>query len=108
MRYEVVVTEKAERDLESIHDYISTTDSPANADRILVVLLGVVETLEHLPERGSHPRELLGTGRKEYRQIVHKPWRVFYRVIGQCVYVAMIADGRRDMRTLLAQRLLGA
>ena len=108
MHYEVLLADKAERDLEAIRDYIAETDSPASAHRVLDVLLEVVTTLERFPERGSHPRELLALGHVEYRQIVRKPWRVFYRVSGKRVYIVLIADGRRDMRSLLAQRLLGA
>lgn len=108
MRYQVLLTGQAERDLESIRDYIAESDSPVSADRVLDVVLDIVTTLERFPERGSHPRELLALGHDEYRQIVHKPWRIFYRVIGNRVYIALIADVRRDMRSLLAQRLLGA
>lgn len=108
MRYQVLLTGQAERDLESIRDYIAESDSPVSADRVLDVVLDIVTTLERFPERGSHPRELLALGHEEYRQIVHKPWRIFYRVIGNRVYIALIADVRRDMRSLLAQRLLGA
>jgi toxin ParE1/3/4 len=108
MRYEVLLTASAERDLASICAYISATDSPASADRILDLLLGMVETLEQFPERGSHPREALALGYREYRQIVHKPWRICYSAVQRRVYIALIADGRRDMRTLLSQRLLGA
>jgi len=97
MRHEVVVTDKAERDLDSIHDYIASNDSPAKAGRILDVLLDVVETLEKMPERGSRPRELAALGRTEYRQIVHAPWRFFYRVDGQRVFLVLIADGRREL-----------
>jgi toxin ParE1/3/4 len=39
---------------------------------------------------------------------VFKPWRVVYRVIGDRVVVYLIVDGRRDMQTVLARRLLGA
>ena len=108
MRYRVLLTDKEERDLESIRDYIAESDSPASADRVLDVVLDVVTTLEQFPERGSHPRELLALGHEEYRQIVRKPWRIFYRIVGSRVYIALIADGRRDMRSLLAQRLLSA
>lgn len=108
MHYEVLLADKAERDLETIRDYIAETDSSASADRVLDVLLEVVTTLERFPERGSHPRELLALGHVEYRQIVRKPWRFFYRAAGKRVYIVLIADGRRDMRSLLAQRLLGA
>lgn len=108
MRYQVLFTDKAACDLESIRDYIAASDSEANAERVLDVMLEVVATLERLPERGSHPRELMALGHIEYRQIVYKPWRVLYRVMANRVYIVLIADGRRDMRTLLAQRLLGA
>lgn len=108
MRYQVLLIDKAGRDLESIRDYIAESDSPVSADRVLDVMLDIVTTLERFPQRGSHPRELLALGHEEYRQILHKPWRIFYRVVGNRVYIALIADGRRDMRSLLAQRLLGA
>ena len=46
-------------------------------------------------------------GIKDYRQTFFKPYRVIYRVDGQRVYVYVIVDGRRDMQSLLARRLLG-
>jgi toxin ParE1/3/4 len=107
MRYQVVMNASAERDLAAIHEYIATNDSSANADRVLDVLLGVVETLEEMPERGSHPRELLAMGRKDFRLIIRNPWNVYYKIVGKRVHIALIADGRRDLRTLLTQRLLG-
>lgn len=107
MRYEVLLTDAAARDLESIHAYISESDSPASADRILVEMSKVGERLETFPDRGSRPRELLALGFVDFRQIVIKPWRVVYRIAAQRVFILLIADGRRDMRTLLAQRLLG-
>lgn len=108
MRFEVVMTDRAGRDLASIHEYISTHDSPIHADLVLDAILRVVDSLESMPERGSRPRDLLAIGRKEYRQIIHGPWHIFYRIIGPVVYIGMIADGRRDLRALLEQRLLGA
>ena len=36
-----------------------------------------------------------------------KPYRVIYRIMGKRVFVYLIADGRRDMPTLLERRLLG-
>ena len=46
-------------------------------------------------------------GIREYRQTHFKPYRLIYRVIGERVYVYVIADSRRDMQSLLARRLLG-
>lgn len=69
MRYEVLLTEDAEHDLEAIHDFIAQTDSTAAADRMLDRLPATVDALAKLPERGSHPRELLALGFREYRQL---------------------------------------
>ena len=64
--------------------------------------------LSEFPDRGTHPKELLALGIREYREIFFKPYRVIYRVMGKNVYVLLIADGRRDMQTLLQRRLLSA
>jgi len=108
MRHEVLLTEDAQSDLEEIYDYIAEFDSLANAQRVLNRLVETAERLTSFPERGAYPRELLALGIREYRQTFFKPYRMIYRVIGKRVYIHLIADGRRDMQTLLARRLLGA
>lgn len=106
-KYEVLLTEGAEQDLESIYDYIAEFDCKTNADYVLDRLLEVVESLVPFPERGAHPKELVALGIREYRQTAFKPYRVICRVIGQKVHIYVIADGRRDMQSLLARHLLG-
>jgi toxin ParE1/3/4 len=107
MGFEVVLTDDAEHDLEDIFDYISASDSPQNADYVLDRLLEVTENLATFPDRGSPPKELRSLGIKEYRQAFFKPYRIIYRLIGEQVVIYVIADGRRDMQTLLSSRLLG-
>ena len=106
-KYEVLLTEGAEQDLESIYDYIAEFDCKTNADYVLDRLLEVVESLTAFPERGAYPKELVALGIRDYRQTAFKPYRVIYRVMGPTVYIYVIADGRRDMQSLLARRLLG-
>lgn len=106
-KYEVLLTEGAEQDLESIYDYITEFDCKTNADYILDHLLEIVDSLTAFPERGAYPKELVALGIRDYRQTSFKPYRVIYRVMGQKVYIYMIADGRRNMQSLLARRLLG-
>lgn len=107
-RYEVLLTQGAEQDLESIYDYISEFDCVENASYVLDQLMVIVESLALFPERGSYPRELVGLGIKDYRQTAFKPYRVIYRVLGRQVVIYLIVDGRRDMQSVLARRLLGA
>ena len=71
-------------------------------------LLEAADRLATFPHRGAHPRELQALGIREYRQTFFKPYRLIYRVIGRQVFVYVIADGRRDMQSLLLRRLLGA
>lgn len=107
MNFKVLLTRGAERDLESIYDYIAEHDSQKNADHVLDKLLEVVATLAAFPERGFHPKELMALGIREYRQAHFKPYRLIYRVTGKQVYIYIIADGRRDMQALLSRRMLG-
>lgn len=108
MRRRVIITEDAQHDVAMLYDYIVDHDSPVQAERIMDRLLESAKSLAENAERGSHLRELLAFGFREYRQIALKPWRIVYRADQDRVVVYMIVDGRRDMRTLLAQRLLGA
>ena len=105
-RFEVSLTEDAARDLEEILGYIAEHDDPSKAGHVLDRIEEVVESLATFPERGSHPKELLSLGIRDYRQTILKPYRVIYRVVRQRVYVYLIVDGRRDIQALLARRLL--
>ncbi len=108
MRFEVLLTADADRDLHEIYDYIAGHDTPGNAVHVLDRIEDALERLSSFPKRGVYPKELLALGIREYRQTFFKPYRIIYRIIDRRVYVYLIADGRRDMHTLLARRLLGA
>lgn len=108
MRYEVLLIEDAERDLEELYDYVFEHDAPGRAEALLQRIEQVMESLATFPERGAYPKELLALGIREYRQTFFKPYRVIYRVVGARVFILLIVDGRRNMQALLARRLLGA
>jgi toxin ParE1/3/4 len=107
-RFEVLLTEDAVSDLEEIRDYIAGHDDPAKAQYVLKRIEEALASLAAYPGRGSHPKELLALGIREYRQVFFKPYRLIYRIAGRRVFVYLIADCRRDMQMLLARRLLGA
>ncbi len=105
MPYQVFLTADAERDLADIYGYIAAHDAPDNADLVLDRIGEVVGSLCEFPDRGTYPKELDALGIREYREVFFKPYRVIYRVLGKRVYIYLIADGRRDMRTLLERRI---
>ncbi|HEX6005323.1 MAG TPA: type II toxin-antitoxin system RelE/ParE family toxin [Burkholderiales bacterium] len=108
MRYDVLMTQGAERDLEEIYEHIAESDSPQKADYVLTRLLEVTERLATFPERGPYPKELQALGIREYRQAYFKPYRLIYRILGKRAVIYLIADGRRDMQSALSRRLLGS
>jgi len=106
MSLEVLLTEHAQHDLVDIYSYTADHDSHAKAEHVLAQIEKVLDSLATNPRRGSYPKELAALGIRDYRQVFFKPYRVVYRVIGARVYVYVLADGRRDMQTLLTRRLL--
>ena len=108
MAFLVQLTDDAMRDLEEICDYIDRHDEPSRADYVLEQIEKAFSSLSEYPEHGNYPAELLDIGIREYREIFSNPYRIIYRVMKNNVYVLLIADGRRDMQTLLQRRLLWA
>jgi toxin ParE1/3/4 len=108
MKFEVVLTADAERDLEDLHDYIAEHHSWRAANHVLDRLLEVAAGLAVEPQRGTTPKELRELGIEEFRQVFFKPYRVIYRVVERQVVVMVVADGRRELALLLARRVLGA
>jgi toxin ParE1/3/4 len=106
--FSVLLTDNAAQDLEDLFEHIARHDAPEQADYVLEQIEKAFADLSEFPERGTFPKELLAVGIREYREIFFKPYRIIYRVIGQNVYVMLIADGRRDMQALLQRRLLKA
>lgn len=106
MPYRVLLTQGAANDLEELDNWIATHDSPERADYVLDRISEAFQELTELPERGTHPKELSALGIREFREVFFKPYRIIYRVERRTVYVYLIADGRRDMQTLLSRRLL--
>jgi toxin ParE1/3/4 len=107
-RYEVILTGHALFDLEDIAHYITLNDGPDKAEHVGRQIEKAFSSLATLPNRGNHPRELLAVGERTFREVHFKPYRIIYRVNDRQVSVHIIADGRRDMQTLLTRRLLGA
>lgn len=105
--YRVTITARAKQDMRSLVQWIAQHDSPHAAQHVLDRVLATCQTLATQPERGAYPAELVVLGVRRYRQVFFKPYRIFYRVVADEVAILLVADGRRDLKTLLERRLLG-
>ncbi len=88
---EVIWTEPALSDLDTIADYIAL-DNPEAAKLLVQKVFQHVEQLADHPKSGSKPQELKGW---RYRQIVQPPCRVFYRQERSRVFILYVISGER-------------
>ena len=105
-KYSVFIDDDAEDDLFDIYTYVALNDSLERADKLFSALRRACYKLKILPLRGNIPSELFEIGVTEFREIHYKPYRILYSIEASSVYVHCILDGRRDVQTILQERLL--
>ena len=103
--YSVLWTDTAQRDLESIVDYIAK-DSLPNAMVVLDSLEERASALATNPEQWRNVPELRSLDLHQYRELIEHPWRILYRVEENRVLVVAVLDGRRELHSLLIDRLV--
>ena len=104
-RYSVYWSQSAKNDLDEIIEYISK-DSPKTALKILESLEKQINNLITFPKRGRIIPELKKHNIYKYREIIHAPWRIFYKIEEKKVYTLAVIDGRRNIDDLLLRRQL--
>jgi len=92
-KYEVNLTQHAQKDLEHIFYYI-TSDSVNNASNFINELENKIYSLEHLPNRNPliPENEYFGT---EYRHLIYKKYRIIYRIFENSVFILRIIHGAK-------------
>lgn len=106
MNYKVFLIADAEEDIFEIYNYVSTHDSPGNAEKLLENLQKTCLNLESFPERGHIPPELERINIIGFFEIHYKPYRIIYQIHEKNVFIHCILDGRRELQDLLERRLL--
>ena len=107
---EVRISAGAERDLAAIYRRRLAqrgADGADGADALLDRLVTAIDSLADLPAKGPVVPELAALGIDEYRQLSNPPVRTIYMPQAETITVLIVADARRDFRTLLAERVLG-
>ncbi len=102
----VFTAPEARADLLSIFEYLLKEEGLELAEKTVLELETSILSLRTLSERGKYPPELLAEGITLFREIQCYPWRIFYRALDSEVWVLAVLDGRRNIASLLPQRLL--
>jgi toxin ParE1/3/4 len=97
---EIVWTDTALTDLDTIADYIAI-DKPDAARELVKRVFEHVDQLMAHPNNGSVPAELHGS---RYRQIVEPPCRIFYRLDRNTIFILYVMRGERHLRRASLKR----
>lgn len=103
--YKVYWTEPASVDLIDIIEYISR-DSQSAAESIYKKIKSQCTQLKTHPERYRVVPELLDIDIKDYREVIHPPFRIIYKLTESRVYIIAVVDSRRDFESFIYKRLL--
>ena len=97
---EVVWTQPAIADLESIAEYIAVENFDA-AKALVAKVFEAVGRLEKFPESGRKPPEL---GSSRYREVICGPCRIFYREVHKQVVILFVMRSERDLKKFLLEK----
>ncbi len=106
MKYEVVILKSAEQDLQDLRTYLLRQFGRAIWLESYEKIKVVIDNLKTFPFSGAVPEALAQINLAQYRQVLSGKNRIIYEVRQNIVYVHIVADSRRDMKTLLTRRLL--
>jgi toxin ParE1/3/4 len=102
----VVILDSAEQDLKELRSYVVKNFSQATWLKTYGKLKESIRNLAIFPLLGAVPPELETLNLNQYRQIISGMNRVIYEPRADAVYIYMIVDTRRNLETLLMQRLM--
>lgn len=94
---EVIWTQPALNELNDIAEYIAVANLVA-AKKLVQTVFSKIERLEQHPESGKIPLEIPTLN---YRVLVVKPCRVFYKIDGNKIYILHVMRQEQELRRFL-------
>jgi len=104
--HKVFLAPFAEHDIEGILAYLDHREPPGRSDEVQRRFENLVRSLETSPSRGRIVPEARLIGLTDYREVFYGPYRLIYYIAARTVNVVAVLDGRRDLHSVLADRLL--
>ncbi len=96
----------AEEDLKELRRYIQRSFGEPAWRETYQKIKNSLRALQSAPQSGSIPEELAVMNFHQYRQVISGMNRILYEIREDALYIHIVCDGRRDMRTLLNRRLV--
>ena len=106
MKSYIVISRDAECDLIDIWSYFASKEGIIEADKILSLIEETIKSIQTFPNKGHFPPELERLNESNYREIHCLPYRIIYKINKSEIVIHCVLDGRRDMHSLLTERLI--
>jgi toxin ParE1/3/4 len=106
MSFKIIILESAEHDLKELRSYIVKDFSQETWQKTFGRIKEAIRNLKTFPYAGSIPEEFEKINLSQYGQVISGMNRIIYEVRQDSVYIHLIADTRRDLKTVLIRRLL--
>jgi len=102
----VVLLDSAEHDLKELKSYIVKNFAIEAWQSIYDKIKAVIRNLKTFPHADSIPEEFETLNLSQYRQAISGMNRIIYEVRQDVLYIHIITDARRDLKSLLTRPLL--
>jgi plasmid stabilization system protein ParE len=102
----VVILESAEHDLKELKGYIIKNVCVETWQITYSKIKTAIRNLKSFLYAGSISEELEKLSLSQYRQVLSGMNRIIYEVLLNIIYIHIVMDTRRDLKSLLTKRLL--
>ena len=106
MSFQIVFLKSAEHDLKELKGYMIKNFGKDTWQASYIKIKDAVNTIGTFPLGGNVPEELERLNLTQYRQVVAGMNRIIYEVRQEIIYIHIVCDTRKDMKSLLTRRLL--
>ncbi|MFZ3041354.1 MAG: type II toxin-antitoxin system RelE/ParE family toxin [Thiobacillus sp.] len=106
MSLQIVFLNSAEHDLKELKIYMVKNFDKDTWQASYTKIKDAVNTIRTFPLGGNVPEELERLNLTQYRQVIAGMNRIIYEVRQEIIYIHIVCDTRKDMKSLLTRRLL--
>lgn len=108
MKLQVVFLRSAEVDLYNLKSYITANFSVLDWKKTNKKIKTAILNLKKFPKAGKPLPEITSIGLNQYYQIISGKNRAIYELRENIIYIHVICDVRKDVKSILTKRLLRA
>lgn len=105
MKYDVLLTDQATLDLLQIVEYFTAKVSLIFAEKKLIEIEKMINSLSFQPSRGHKPHELYKINTAKQLEVIVDKIRIIYQIKDNNVFVTAIFDGRQNVQAHILKRI---